>query len=219
MEQKKKVTNAQLQRRIQNALVFVPRDKEYKEVFFSDRGLRLEVNTDTAVISTGFHRHVFHQYTNLGISRPWLYTKRLIEIANSNDCKTDDGYSFQKLLEVLKAKENRSEYNICMFVDWWLFNIFQPLYSIGETEAESFLVYESYLHNIARNAILLSEKNEDITNKQFVERVIENIKEYTDDMEEYVIFPKKSDEEVAKENIEAATEMELNKSMEEQNNG
>lgn len=97
-----------------------------------------------------------------------------------------------------------------MFVDWWLFNIFQPLYSIGETEAESFLVYESYIHNIARNAILLSEKNEDVTNKQFIGRIIENMKEYTDDMEEHVIFPKKSDEEVAKENMEATTEMELN---------
>lgn len=221
MEQKKKVTNAQLQRRMQNALVFVPRDKSYQGIYFSDKGLRLEVTKDAAVVSTGFHSHVFTNITNAGLSRPWLYTKRVIEIANKHleDCKTEHGYSYHKLLEILRAKEDRSEFNICIYVDWWIFNCFQPLYSVGESDAEAFLVYEAYMHNLARNAVLLSEKNEDVTNRQFIERVIANQKEYLKDMEEDVIFHKKTDEQLAKENVEAVQEQELNKTMEEQNNG
>lgn len=206
----KKETKAQIERKIKNALVFVPRDKEYIEVYFSDKGLRLETTSDTAVISTNFHRHVFSNITGSGISRPYLYTKRVIEIANSNDCKTENGYSFRKLLETLHAKEDSSEYNICVYYEWYVFNMFQPLFGIGETDVETFLVYESYVHNIARNEILLSEKTEDITNKQFVDRVISNIRKFTDNMTESVLFRKQTDEEYAKENIEAAQELEMN---------
>ena len=100
-----------------------------------------------------------------------------------------------------------------------MFNSFQPLYGIGETEIESFLVYEDYLHNIARNAILLSEKTEDITNKQFIQKVIDNIKEFTNELEERVLFPKKTDEQVMQEEIEAIQEQEQNDAMEAQING
>ena len=221
METTKKVTNAQLQKRMKSALVFVPKDKEYSGIYFSDKGLNLETTQDTAVISTGFHRHVFADITNAGVSRPYLYTKRVIEIANENldAIKTDDGYSFQKLLDVLKAKEDRSEYNICVYYEWWIFNCFQPLYSIGENDVESFLVYEMYLHNIARNAVLLSEKKEDMTNRQFFDAIIKNMQEFVEGMEEQIIFHKKTDEEVVKENIEAIQEYEQEQTMEEQANG
>lgn len=215
MEQKKE-TRAQIERRLKNALVFVPRDKEYSSVYFSDKGLRLEATSESCVISTAFHTHVFNAYTTSGISRPYLYTKRLIDIANGNNCATKDGYSFSALIDVLKNKEDKSEYNLVVYIDWWIFNCFQPLYSIGESEAESFLVYESYLHNIARSSVILSEKTEDITNKQFVEAVIKNMNDFIENIDEHVIFHKKTDDELIKENIEAIQEQEINDSMEEQ---
>lgn len=207
MEQKKE-TKGQIERKIRNAIVFVPKDRDTVSVFFDDKMLRLTVTMDSAVIETGYHRHVYNAYTSSGVSRPYIYTKRMIEIAQENDCKTDSGYSYAKLLETLKAKENQAEYNIAVFFDWWLWGIFNNLYSIGETEVESFLVYEEYVHIIARNAILLSEKTEGMTNKQFLDKVIENIRTYTDNIEERVLFEKKTDEQVAAENIEAAMEHE-----------
>lgn len=221
MEQKKKLTNAQMQKRIQNAIVFVPKTKDTISIFFSDKGVRLVADNDGCVIETNFHRHVFSNITAAGVSRPWLYTKRVIEIANANldAIKTESGYSFQKLLEVLKAKEDKSEYNIVTYYDWFLFNIFQPLYGIGETEIESFLVYEDYIHNIARNTILLSEKTDDVTNKQFIQKVFDNMKEFTDNLTENILFPKKSDEEMMKEEIEAIQEQEQNDAMGAQKNG
>ena len=220
MEQKKKPTNAQLQKRIENAIVFVPKTKDTISIFFSDKGIRLVADNDGCVIETNYHRHVFSNITSAGVSRPYLYTKRVIEIANetaiTERIKTKSGYSYQRLIDVLKEKEDKSEYNIVVYYEWFLFNIFQPLYGIGETEIESFLVYEDYIHNIARNAILLAEKTEDVTNKQFVQKVIDNIKEFTDNLEENILFHKKTDEQMMQENIEAIQEQENEQAVEAQ---
>ena len=45
MEQKKQ-TNAQLQRRIANAVVHIDKDKSYQSVYWSDKGLRLETTDE-----------------------------------------------------------------------------------------------------------------------------------------------------------------------------
>lgn len=215
----KKPTKAQVEKRLQNAIVLVEKTKDTQSIYLSDKGLRLTTTDDYAVIETGYHRHVFSKVSGMGISRPWLYTQRIIEIANENldKIKTESGYSFAKLLEVLKEKENQAEYNIVVFWEWWVFNCFQPLFSIGESDAESFLVYEAYVHNIARNAVILEEKKEDMTDKQFIDKVIKNMQEFTGHNEPRVIFHKKTDEEIIKENIEAVAEQEMNETMEEQN--
>ena len=214
MEQKKE-TRATIERKIKNAVVFVPKDKETISIFFSDKGVRLTVTMDNAVVAFGYSQTVYSNFTAAGISRPYLYTKRVIEIANENlkEIEVDGGYSFQRLLELLKAKEDKSEYNIVTYFSWYLYNIFSPLYSIGESEIESFLVYEEYVHGIARQSVLLSEKNEDVTNKCFIEKVISNIKDFTVDIDERILFHKKTDEEVMKENIEAAASLEVENAM------
>lgn len=155
-----------------------------------------------------------------GISRPYLYTKRIIEIANENlkDIEVDGGYSYYRLLEVLKAKEDKSEYNIVTYYEWFLHNLFNPQFGIAEDEVSSFLVYEDYIHNIAKNSVLLSEHKEDVTNKQFIDGVIANIREFTDGLEESVLLHKKSDEEVVRENMEAVQEQEQEQAMEAQIN-
>lgn len=220
-EQKKKVTRGQYKRKIDTAVVFIPKDKETQSMFFSDKGVRLTVTADTAVIATGFHRHVFDSITSAGISRPYLYTKRIIEIANENLTliATEQGYSYQRLIDVLKEKDDKSEYNIAVYYDWFLFNIFQPLYGIGETNVESFLVYEDYVHNIARNMIILAEKTEDITNVNFIDKIIENMKSLTSTLEENVLIPRKSDEEYTQEAIDAIREQETNEAVEAQGDG
>lgn len=220
MEQKKP-TNAQLQKRIANALIHIDKTKDTENIFFSDKGLRLTVNEDVAIIATGFHRHVFNNFTSSGISRPYLYTKRVIEIANENikDIEVDGGYSFQKLLEVLKAKEDKSEYNIVTYYEWWCSVIFDGLYSISEDEVGSWLVYFKYINILATNSILLEEHKEDVTNKQFVEQFISRIKEFTDNVDEHVLFHALSDEERMKQEIEAVQEQEQEQAMEVQVNG
>lgn len=223
MEQKKKLTSSQLRRRLQNALLHVDKTKDTISIYFDDKGLRLTANEDKALIATNYHTHVFDAYTVSGGSRPYLYTKRIIEIAQENDCISGNGYSYNALKETLKAKEDQSEYNIVVYYEWWLMNIFNSLYAIGETEAETFIVYLDYIYAIAKNSVLLSEKTEDVTNRQFVEKVIDNIKAFTDNLEERVLLPKKTDEQVAQENMEAMQqdleERIIEDSIEEKENG
>ena len=218
MEQKKKPTNAQLQKRIENAIVFVPRTKDTISIFFSDKGVRLVADADGCVIETNYHRHVYSNITSAGVSRPYLYTKRIIEIANGNfeAIKTESGYSYQRLTDVLKEKEDKSEYNIVVYFDWWLMVIFDGLYSIGESEIESFLVYFKYVGIIATNSILLDEHKENMTNKQFVEKFISLVKEYTGDIDERVLFKALTDEERMKQEIDAITQTEQESMMEQQ---
>lgn len=213
MEQKKP-TKAQMERRLSNAIVLVEKTKDTQSVFFSDKGVRLTVTEDKAVIATGFHQHVFDAYNMNGMSRPYLYTKRIVELALENDCEVRNdkgnptGYAYAALLETLKKKEDKSEYNIAYYYSWYLLNIFAPLYNIGETEIETFVTYFDYICNIARNAILLDERKEDMTNKMFIEKFLENIKEFTDEINVSVIIPKKSDDEVMQENLDALQEQE-----------
>ena len=214
--EKKKPTKAQMERRIENAIVFVPKTKDTLSIFFSDKGVRLTVTDDKAVIATGYHQHVFESYNMSGMSRPYLYTRRIVELALENDCEQRDekgnvtGYSYSSLLDTLNTKEDKAEYNIAYYYNWWLMNIFSSLYGIGETVSETFITYLDYVCVIAKNAIILSEKTEDMTNRAFLDKFIENVKEFTKDMTEGVIFPKKSDEEVIKENIEAVQNEEAN---------
>lgn len=219
MEQKKE-TRAAIERKIKNAIVFIPKDKETASIFFSDKGVRLTATMDNAVVAFGYSQTVYSNFTAAGISRPYLYTKRIIEIANENlkDIEVDGGYSFQRLLEVLKAKEDKSEYNIVTYFSWFLQNLFSPQFGIAEDEVSSFLVYEDYIHNIAKNSVLLSEHKEDVTNKQFIDSVIANIREFTDGLEESVLLHKKTDDELMKENMEAVQKQEQEQAMEAQIN-
>ena len=219
--EKKKITNGQLQNRLRNAILHIDKTKDTQSVFFDDKGLRLTVNEDFAIIATGFHQHVFTNFTAQGVSRPYLYTKRFIEIALANDCTIKDAKgnvtrSYGKLLGILKEKEDQKEFQVAWYIDLWFNNIFHPLYGIGESEAESFLVYESYLHNIARNKIIMSEKINDMTNLDFIDAVMQEVKAFTEGMDKRTIFKKKTDEEMMQENIEAAAAQQSEKAMEEQ---
>lgn len=220
----KNTTKGELERRMRNAIVLVPKTKDTVSVFFDDKVLKLTATDDFAVIETGFHRHVFNQATPSGVSRPYLYTKRFIEIAIENDCAVYDAKgnptrSYAKLMDVLKNKEDKTEYNLCWFVDLWLNNIFQPLYGIDETESAAFLIYDTYLHNIARSQIILSEKEKDITNIEFVNQEHELVNKFIDGMKEAVIFHKLTDKELQEREISALQENEQEKIIEEQANG
>lgn len=206
----KRLTNGQLQRKIKNALVFVPKDKNYQVIFFDDKMLTLECTDDYCVISTGYHKHVFDAVNlsqGASFSRPYLYTKKIIEIAFNNNCQTETGaFTYEHMLDILASKEDKSDYNIATYYHWWLFNIFQPLFTIGENEVETFLVYEQYLHNIARSKIILSEKTEDITNKQFIQDITENERKFIEGVDEMVVFHKITDEEMKSKEFEAIQE-------------
>jgi hypothetical protein len=204
-----------MERRLSNAIVLVEKTKNTQSVFFSDKGVRLTVTEDKAVIATGFHQHVFDAYNMNGMSRPYLYTKRIVELALENDCEARDdkgnptGYAYAALLETLKKKEDKSEYNIAYYFGWWLMVIFDGLYSIAEDETSTFLVYFKYMTILAANSILLDEHKEDVTNKQFIEKFQSLISEFTSEISETIVLKAISDEERIEQEINAVRESEV----------
>lgn len=226
MTQQKKPTKGDIERRIRNAVVFVPKEKGTLSIYFDDKGLRLTITDDFAVIATMFHRHVFNAFTAAGVSLPYLYTKRFVEIALANengilvkDEKGNTRRSYAKLFATLNTKEDKSEYNIAWYYDLWLSNIFSPLYGIGDSKSDAFIVYEQYLHNVARNQTVLSEKPQGMTNKKFIKEIMELVEKYTEGMAEDVIFAPMTDEEKAKAEVVALSEQQQEKTMEDNANG
>lgn len=211
MAQSKKETREQLERRIRNSIVLVPKDKNTRSVWFDDKGLRITITSDYLVVGTMFHQHVFDANTTSGVSRPYLYAQSFLDIVENNDCEVLDKKgnttrSYTKLMKVLYEKEDKREHNIAWIFDKWLYNIFQPLYTIDETNASTFLVYESYIHNIARNSVILEEKTEDMTDIQFLEKVLKLEREYVGDLEPHVMFEKLTDEDIRASEAEALVE-------------
>ena len=219
METVKKPTNAQLQRRIDNAVIHIDKTKDTKSVFFDDKLLRLTYNDEYAVVGTMFHRHVFDAVSNSGLSRPYVYVRRLVEIALENDCTTKDSNgnmtrSYAKLSKVLHEKEDRREYNVFRYVDWFLFNIYHPLYLIGEDSIMTFMTYFEYLHSIAVNKIFLDGHKDGMTNKQFIGEYMKILGEFVENDAEQAIFAAVSDDERIQQETEALTEQEVERNME-----
>lgn len=211
----RKPTKSEIERRIKNSLVFVAKDKDYQGVYFADKGLRLEVTQDNTIISTTYHKHVFKNITSNGLSMPYIYTKRFIELANDVNCIEKDGdgnpfYSYKKLMDELKDnREKTVEYAIAFYCDIWFYNIFNPLFSIDNTTASSFGVYFDYIYNIAKNSILLGEHDDGLTTKQFVTRLVEKIKEITSGLNDAIMFEKETDSERIKKEVDILQEKEI----------
>ena len=108
------------------------------------------------------------------------------------------------------------EYNLCWYIDLWLSNIFTPLFDIDESEANSFIVYEQYVHNMARMQAILKEKTEDMTNLQYIDEVLTSERKFVEGLQESVIFKKKTDEERKQEEIDALGDALAERTIEEQ---
>lgn len=209
--EKKKPTNAQLQKRLEKAVVHIDRTKNTREIYFDDKGLRLIDCDDCVIVGTNFHQHVFYKVTANGYSRPCLYVSRFIDIALVNNCvvKDENGIasrSYAALFKALGEKEDKNEYYIARYVDGYLFNIFCPLYQIDDNEASNFRVYFEYLHNIACNNIYLSEHKEGLSNKQYWEDYKKSIEEFMANVDETNIFDAVSDEDLMKMESDAMKE-------------
>lgn len=199
-----KMSKFQLERKINKAILFVEKDKDTKSIYFTDKGLRLVFTNGFALIRTNYHSHVFSS-----VAKPYLYIRRTVEIAYDNECKSPDGkgYSFQALLDTLQKKEDKTEFNILTYMSWYLFNVFSPIYTIGESQVDNTVVFLDYAHNLAKNVALLSEHEGALTAKKFLEEYKKTFDELTSVFGDEVIIDN-NDETDAPENdlVEQASE-------------
>lgn len=215
-KESKKPTAAQLERRLNNALIHIDLTKDTRSVYFSDKGLRLVDTDDYVLVQTGFHTHVFSKITSSGYSRPCLYVSRLVDFALGNDCQTKNGLSYSKLFDVLKKKEDHTEFNIATYADWWLSIVFAPLYAIDENAASQFNVYHKYVSHLVTQQIFMSEHKNGMTNKEFVSEHAKLMDEFLRDIQEAPIFEPLSDEQRAQQEMDALRQDELDSYTKEQ---
>lgn len=229
--EKKKMTNAQLEKRLRNAVLHIDRTKDTKQVFFDDRGLRVVVNEDWACIGCGNYTITFRVITPSGISTQYTFLKRFLDVALANESrytiKDAKGNPFRSYALFIKTLEKEhadgndpeNDYLWLWYVDKWIFNYECQLASLGESPAQSFATYEQYMHNAACSHVFLSEKTEDMTNHQYVANVIAKLQQYMEGVSENIIFAAQTDDEKAQAEIAALNEQQTEKTMEEQANG
>lgn len=213
----KKPTAAQLERRINNAILILDKTKDTVSVYFDDKGVRITVNNAYAIVETSSHKHVFDAVTVGGYSQPYLFLKKVVEIWQENDeLSLDDKMetrSYARLVSGLNDKGMKDEHGILWLVDKWMFNLTMPLYEIGSDNLTSFGCYENFVHNVARNAVLLGEHKEDLTNKQFFAEVIEQMQAVINEMSEFVVIHKETDEERISAEMESLAQDETEKAI------
>ena len=210
--QTRKPTNAQLERRLEKAVLHIDRTRDTKEVYFSDRGVRIIVTPDEAIIATLFHNHVFHRMTSNGVSKPYEYTNSVIDIALSLGDAIEVkgvGLSFNKMVDLLENDvEKTTERLIVWLWDKWVMNIMMPLYDIDSNSGSSFITFLKFLCNIAHQDIILGENTQGMTTKGYIKTFMEKIEEFTKDLEDNEIWPAMSEDEKVEKEMEAIFEHE-----------
>ena len=222
-KEEKKPTAAQLERRLKNAILFMDKTKDTKEVFFDDRGMRVVVNEDMAFISNSVYTSIFHRVYSHGETNHYLCLKMLVELAEKykdkiiiKDEKGNVYRSYGLLNKVVN--EEKDEARTWLFImDRWLYNYETNITLAPREDFDNvtfFVTYEKFIHSVCCNKIIGGEHAEPMSNKDYIRAVANELLRVADEEQEQPMFIPLSDEEKAKREMEAiqeaATEKEIN---------
>lgn len=200
----KKPTRAQIESKVKNALVFVPRDKEYKEIYFSDRGLRLAITSDYAIVGRLSFQFVFNRVVPNGYSVNYIIIEKIIEMAEEYGCitKNDEGeeiYSYWTLFDNISTsgKEGATiDLSIfCMF-SIWINTQQHTLFGMSDNMRDSFTLQAIHDVNTLIYGVMSKPYEKDMSNKDlFVELQSALIEYIADIKDEYEVLKKETEEE------------------------
>lgn len=224
----KKPTNAQLQRRIDSAIIHMDRTKDTKEVFFDDRNIRVVVNEDVALLANGIYTTMFNRHYFGGESNQYLCLSSLVECAKRYDDKiiasNKNGEKFRSFALLVKTMEenNDADYAWIKVLEWFIYN-FEANIALAPrenfTNAIFYNIYEKFAHSAASLEQFSNEHKDGMTNKEYFKAIADKLIAIADDMNDDKMFEPISDEEMAKKEMEALQKNEEEKILEEQSNG
>ena len=227
MEQVKKVTKGQLEKRLNNAILHIDKTKDTKEVYFSDRGIRIVISDERATISQGGFSLVFDEYVAGGASRNYVVLSAIVDMAHKYDCiaKDKDGnkyYSFWKLSEVIpqsnEATKDVDKDIITKFTVWYE-QIITTMFLIHERADFTYLLGAKYALSTIASGVVTKPYDKDMTNKDLMNEIIKCMQEYNDNTkEEFVVIKKESEEEHKQEVAKAMEENLYDKFLKEESN-
>lgn len=207
--EKKKPTNAQLQKRISKAVIHIDRTKDTKEVFFDDRGIRIVISDGRAIISQLSFMMAFDEIVSGGYSRNYMVLNRIAEMVDDYDCietneKGEKSVSFWKLYDSVKnsTKEGHEADNgiITMFIIW--FGVMQSsMFLLSERSDYTFALGTQYAMNGIISGSISKFYEKDMTNKELLSEIAKEFDNYRKGVEEEFVVMKKETEEDRKQAI------------------
>lgn len=223
----KKPTNAQLQRRIDTAIIHMERTKDTKEVFFDDRNISVVVNEEMALLSNGIYSTTFQRYFFGGESNQYACLSLLVDCAKryedkiiTQDKKGNISRSFAMLIDAME-KNSDKDYAWILVLNWYIYT-FEANIALAPredfTNAVFYNLYEKFAHSAACIEQYMAEHKDGMTNKEYFRAIAEKLIAIADDMNEDKMFEPISDEEMTKKEIEALQKDADEKLMEEQAN-
>lgn len=178
MEQKK-ATRAQLQKKIDNAQIFI--EKSQKSIYFGDIGIGIYICKDEVIARTNFHSHIWEKITSSNFSSPCIFLEQLVNIANEHIKDIEDKnpkgeiyYSFGKLKSINTL--TTAEKNLIMLVEYFLYTINEPVFSIGADELSVTKLLMNYILFLAKSQIILDANEGDIIQNDLYNNLISSLR-------------------------------------------
>lgn len=189
MEQPKKQSKAQLEKKIADAIVMVPKEHA-KTIHLDDRGITFTVTDDYTVISTNYHRSVFTNYTSEGMCTVYYQVNMFIDTLNEykalGEVKDDKGnvtaFRLDKLMSN-KDKIEKADLNFINRIDKWSMVLTEPLFALTPTHVSSMSLHTMWVSFLSKSNLLLESRDEDMEYYDYFNRFLTNIRYMTLDDE------------------------------------
>lgn len=210
------MTKEQLQRRLDKAVLHIDRTKEFKSCYFADRGLRITVEEDVALVGRQSYVLMFEKVVAGGYSRIYMLLSNMVDMANRYDCTAKDAkgeqyMSYYKLREILSGDAGaKIDYNVFVIFTAWFDVLQSTLFLSPESPEEMFALNGIYALNTIVHGAVSKPYEKDMTSNELWGEIQKDISEYVGSMgDDYVVLKHKTDEEKEKELSEVLNEMQI----------
>lgn len=211
-----KLTREQLQRRLDKAVLHIDRTKGFKSVYFADRGIRIVVEDEVALIGRQSFTLMFDKVVSGGYSRIYIILSSIVDMANRFDCTERDSRgeqftSFYKLRNTLRNDgQDGGEYNVFVIFTAWFDVIQSTLFLAPEKPDEMWSLNSIYALNTIVHGVVSKPYEKDMSNRELWDELLKEINEYSESMNgDYLVLRHRTKEEQEKELADALAEMEI----------
>lgn len=176
MEQKK-ATRAQLEKRIDNALLIIDKGKEFKSIYLGDIGIGVYITKDYAIMTSNFHQHIWNRFNGKGYNKPYIYLDRFVNLSNEHineigrkNIKGELFYSLSKLkaISTLRDEEKR----LITIVERFIYVANDGIYAIGDEKEDITNLMLQYLCWLSKANIFIGDRMDDLFINDFYNRFI-----------------------------------------------
>ena len=200
--QEKKLTNAQLQKRLKNAVLHIDKTKAYRAVMFADRNLKIEIEDDVAIISRLSYSLCFNKVVASGYSRVYMILANVVDMVKRYDCikendKVGKFTSYWKLWDAVREKEaEQGDLGVLTIFSVWFDVLQSTLFLCPEKADETFALNTIYVLNTYVHGVLAKPYDKDMTNKELMIEIANEVNEYIAQMGDgYLVLHKETKEE------------------------